>query len=758
MKKYLLHQFALVATLLGLSAIAWAVPTSGPYVTDPQHEYVQDATSEAIGSLNMVLCIMNALNVNDSGMLNVGPYIALVDMNKCDSKGSASDSSGGASGASAAKNYMNAVVDATRASSSDPMIAKVWMSMTDHGQKTKIWVKVTATQSPTEVPPYGVFRMDFIGKDAGNNSTQFNGFIDSAVGTIQYYETGQNSSNVALIMTAPQSTTSGSGSMTVGGNGMMPAASYDFNYNTDYFRRSDGTHDQCFDRTKANAKRSVWRLGTYDATTGERMDQANPGFPLTATYAGTTYYGFANYYGINFQGLDLNAIDDANPIIGLEVSDQRPNNSSTYTLSKVTGKLTKWTRSSSTLADMDGIPFTFGGDMTGKTTGNVAVTSWGQWQMKWNNTAGNFTITGTQACGGSNGCVITEITPVATVNNNAFDGMPLSGWSDSFGGNINIPPTTAPGTPGTPHTGSDPVYFFTQSLVLPGSNTAPAALHCINNCPDATSVAAANAYTTGTAGSPYGGSTGMQWFSAPDTAHTVDYTFDSAGLKHGTTAMIITNAAYFAASPMYQNGLMTGRMFATALDNTDCPNWVVSGSVCEPSNPTEYYTWSTGTGQWNQSMWLTKTSDSTVVVLDPPQNIPYVVPIGTAYGDWAGKTIQLQFNGFGNLWGVPGYCVNPVDNSPVDCSTPNTRYVPMFSIPDAATMTLNSTSMIVKALDAELRLNDLGAGATECSGMTLSTATPPSGGELDVSPGGADSIGNKPVVTDPPKVIDGVVQ
>jgi hypothetical protein len=250
----------------------------------------------------------------------------------------------------------------------------------------------------------------------------------------------------------------------------------------------------------------------------------------------------------------------------------------------------------------------------------------------------------------------------------------------------------------------------------------------------------------------------MQWFFAPDTAHTVDYTFDSAGLMSGSTAMIITNAAYFAASPMNQNGLMTGRLFDTVLDGSNCPNWVPVNSVCEPANPTAYYTWSTGTGQWNQSLWLKKISDNSVVVLDPPQNIPYTVPSGAAYGTWAGKTIQLQFNGFGNLWGVPGYCVNPVDNSAVDCGTANSRYVPMFSIPDGATMTLNGTSMIVKALDAEVRLTDLGSGASQCSSMTLTTATPPSSGERDVSPGGAYSIGTKPTVTAAPKVIDGVVQ
>lgn len=742
-----IQRVAVLALLWLLSAAAFAAPSaSSPYNTDPQHEYVQDATSEAIGSVNMVLCIMNSMNISGSGMLNAGPYLALIDMSKCESHGNAGSSSGDASGASAAKNYMNAIVDASRASSTDPMIAKVWMAMTERGQKTRIFVKLTATQSPAEVPPYGVFRLDFIGKNMAG-VTQFNGFIDSATGTLQFYETGSNSSNVSLAMTA-SSTTSGSGTMTAG---VGTPATYNFNYNTNYFRRSDGTNDQCFDRLKANAKRSVWRLGTYNANDGSRVDQANPGFPVNASYQGSSYFGFANYHGINFQGLDLNVEADANPIPGLVVTDQRPNNSTTYSLSKVGGKLTKWTQSASTLANMDGIPFTFGGDMTGKVSGNNSVTGWGNWQMQWNQTAANFTITGTQACG-NNGCVITAVNPVATVNTNAFDGMPIAGWSDSFGGNINIPPT------GSAHAGTDSIYYFTQSLVLPGSGTAPSALYCLNNCPNATAVNAANAYTTGSAGSPFGGATGNQWFTAA-SGNTVSYTFDGGGLKNAGTAMIITNELFYNASPMYQFGVMTGRMFDSALLTTDCPNWVTPGNVCEPSNPTSYYTWSTGTGQWNQSMWLTKTSDSSLVAFDPPQNIQYVVPTGSDYGTWAGKSIQLQFNGFGNIYGIPGYCVNPVDNSPVDCSGPNVRYVPMFSIPDGATMTLGSTPLIVKALDAEVRLRDLGAGAVQCSAMTLSPLTLPSGGVHDMSsPSDAYYIGAKPTVTTPPKVIDGIVQ
>ncbi len=198
---------------------------------------------------------------------------------------------------------------------------------------------------------------------------------------------------------------------------------------------------------------------------------------------------------------------------------------------------------------------------------------------------------------------------------------------------------------------------------------------------------------------------------------------------------------------------MSGRLFDTAFASCG------TGNVCEPSAPSVYYTWSTGTSQWNQSMWLTKTSDGSAVAFDPPQNISYLVPTGVAYGSYAGKTIQLQFNGFGNLYGIPGYCVNPVNNSAADCSTPNVRYVPAFSIPDGATMSLNNTPLIVKALDAEIRLKDIGANASQCSNMPLAGQILPSSGTHDMSSSSdAFYIGVKPTVTASPKVIDGIVQ
>ncbi len=726
---------AAAAISLACATTAHAIPTDSAYAIDAQSEYVQDSTSDSISSLNMILCIFGSMGAGS--MVNAGPYIALVDMNKCDSKAV----SGGAAGAT---NYATAVLDVTRASNADPMIGKVWLSMTDQGNALDVFVHLSATQSPSAAQPYGLFRLDYLGKK--NGVTGFDGFVDSQASSISQYETGNNSNNTAMALSAT-STSAGAGTITsVGG----PA--FNFAYNANYFRRSDGTDDQCFDRSKANAQRSVWQYGTYNANDGSRVDMAHPGFQIVAVYGGTSYYGFANYWGINFQGLDLNSIADARPISGLTITDQRPTNTTSYTLSKVGGKLTKWTQQSTTLDSLNNIPFSFGADLT-NLTNNSALTGFQNWQVQWSSSTQTFSIIGTQQCG-SNGCVTTPLTTPATVNAAAFNNQPISGWADSYGGNINIPPT------GAPHTTADTLYYYLQSTVVPGS--ASLALYCLSQCPTAASLAAFQVGTAQT--SPYGNGTDQQWFSAA-SANTVAYSFDAGGLEDSSggtaVALVLEQPSQYPQGSTYaQNGINTGRLFTSPLVSANCPSMMPAGTVCEPANPANYYTWVTGSQQWQQSLWLN--AGSTVVAFDAPQNISYTVPNTPAYGSYAGVPILLQFNGFGNLSGIPGSCVDPANNAAVPCNTPNARYVPLFSIPDGATMSLTnpSTPLIVKALNAEIRLKNLGASASSsCAAMTLTTVPPPTGGTHDPSDS-ADAfyIGVKPVVTAAPKVIDGVIQ
>lgn len=738
----------LICGALGTLAgpLAAAPPSTSPYVTDPQNLSVQDETAEGIGSLNMVLCVIGS--TDPAALVNAGPYIALVDMNKCQAaKGGSIAAAGGAA------NFADAVVNVTRTSNADPMIARVWLSVPEpqQGGTTNVYAYLSATQSPSSAPPYGAFRLDYIGEMAGD--VEFNGYIDSDTpGVIKFLETGRGSSNTSLAMSA-SSTTSGSGTMVVGtdgGGGGSSPVTFNFAYNPSYFHRNDGTNDECFDRSLANASVAVSEYGTYNANDGTRVDQVNPGFAVLATYGGSSYYGFANYWGINFEGLD---IPDGTPVAALTVSDQRPGNTTNYALSKIGGKLTKWTEVSTTLGALDGIPFIYSGDLTGVASGNPEVTGVNNWVMQWSSSSAEFTIVGIQNCT-NDGCVVFAVNPVATVTAAAFNTIPVSGYANSYGGNINIPPT------GSPHASADAVFYYNQTTVIPG--TAALTLYCLSQCPTGAQLAG---YSSAALTTPFANGTDTQWFSAPSAVNTVSYTFDADGLVDAAGSPVILELAsqYPSGSPYTQNGIQTGWLVDSPPSNANCPAGMPAGSVCQPANPATYYTWQTGANQWNQSLWLTTGGE--IVPFDPPQNIAFTVPTGRAYGSYSGLPILLQFNGFGNLQGIPGYCVSPVDNSVEDCSVSGANYVPMFSLADGTTMTLPSlsgsttTPLVIKALQGSILLASLGSGAPQCSSMTLTPLALPSGGLHDPSnPSDSEYLGVMPVVTAAPQVVDGVVQ
>jgi hypothetical protein len=785
---------------------AWAAPAStSPYSTDVVNEYVQDETSDGIANLNMVLCIMHGLNPSDmltaKGVLNSSSgvtevkYLALVDKNKCDTKSraSSSNSTSGASGSTATPAYMTAIVDVTRGSNAtDPMVGKAWMTFNEQGNNFNISVKLTVSNDPVSSPPYGVVRMDYIGYLAGqvpgSASPMFNGYIDANGPTVNYLETGANSSNVALGLNA-QSTTAGSGVIQaqMNNNGTPVTVSYKFAYNPIDFARNDGSGDLCFDRSKANAQRSVWRYGVYDATSGVRIDQAHPGFPISGTASGitgvangTTMYGYASYWGINFGGVDQSAIaalPDGQVTAVANITDQRPGNTTVYNMYKNGGKLTQWTQSSTTLAHVDGIPFNHFGEgchlvnggsglgsipsPSGSPNSNCTATAqdYQNWVMQWDNTAGTFVLTGMQSCSPGSPCVLTTFAPVTVLQ--GFMHEPIEGYSDALGGDITIPlPAGDTSTSGSvAHAGGDTVYSYTQSTVLPGSASLNH-LYCLSNCPTSASLSSFTANPS--TASPFAAPTNTQWGAG---AQEITYSFGSSGLLDSTSAAVELTSS--PSNSPWQNGLMSGRLYTADLANgsgNPCPPAMGSNTpaaYCEPASPTVYYTYQTGPNQWNQTTWLT--AGGNPVAFDPPQNIAFTVPSDSTfvalYGSaWAGKPIQLQFNGFGNLYGIPGSCVDPQTNAAVDCSKGGARYVPAFALLDGTALTVGSASWLVRALDAELRLKSIACPAgLSTSGITVTVPTAQPHNPA-LSSDTAYYIGTAPSLTGSPAVIDGVLQ
>src|SRR5262245_27642007 len=163
MKKLIVRKGAealALATLVPAAVIAAPGSTSA-YVTDPQSSHVEDATSQGIGEVNMIVCIMSALRPD--ALVNQGDYIALVDKNKCDSEKRSSTANSGSTsdGAQGAASYVTATVNSSRASNSDPMIVKTWLELEEEGMKQTIFVHISASEAPSASNAYGVFRLDY---------------------------------------------------------------------------------------------------------------------------------------------------------------------------------------------------------------------------------------------------------------------------------------------------------------------------------------------------------------------------------------------------------------------------------------------------------------------------------------------------------------------------------------------------------------------------------------------------------------------
>ncbi|MBC7983503.1 MAG: hypothetical protein H7Y02_06580 [Candidatus Obscuribacterales bacterium] len=742
---------AIVAALsVGYTSFAVANPTAGsPYFTDSQSSHVEDATSRGIGTVNMITCVMSAMQPDE--LVNTGDYIALVDENKCNAeKRSGAGNSSSGDGAQAAS-YMTSIVNSTRASNTDPMLTKVWISEEEQDQQMTIFVRTSASQAPSANNPFGVFRLDFCGKaDSGPTTCMMNGFLDAQAGSLGFYQDEAGSGTTALQLTSV-GTTTGSGKLSITENqgGMNVNQEFTFAYDQSLFLRGD----QCFSRDAADpdTRFSVWRYGLYDAITGARVTR-NSGFPIEYMSGGQTYHGYMGYWGLSLPP-DAGSLASGATINKVDYGSGNAPTSTAFTLVKADGKLTKYTRQTTTLDKLDQIKITtfVGNDANNFFSG---ATPNSQYEVYWDNAAGNFKAVAQVNCG-QNGCQTQSIEPEQAVAVTYFTPRGgLQGWSQSLGGEVFI---NLSGVTGPVQSTSVNVSYRVQDLVYPAD--MPAQLYCLNNCPTA---AGLNAYFNQNTGTSPFGSSFNNWNSTA-AANVVSYTTNAQSallLDSAALPVAFTDSNALQQHPEFQHGVRSGRLF-TSLAAAECSTG--SGTYCDfkVNEASVYYVWETGANNWNQFAAV-KDSSGTVVLFDAPLQVNYTVPTGAQYGQYAGKNIVLQYGGFGDLWGIPGQCVSRLTNQPVGCDTQDARYVPEFVIPMSdvtGVVTSGQTNFLVKWLDREIRFarKDL----TVCSALVAPTnVTLPTAAGLrnPADPSSTFYIGVKPTVTTAPRVIHGDVK
>ena len=141
--------------------------------------------------------------------------------------------------------------------------------------------------------------------------------------------------------------------------------------------------------------------------------------------------------------------------------------------------------------------------------------------------------------------------------------------------------------------------------------------------------------------------------------------------------------------------------------------------------------WATGPNAWNQFAAL-KDAGGEFVTFDPPLQLNYTVPTGAAYGAYAGRNIVLQYNGFGDLFGIPGKCVSLVTNEAVSCNTAEARYVPEFMIPfGKAKVVREGTGVTLVTYGATLQRALTAANAVAEEGIDVEVIDPRTLSPLD---------------------------
>lgn len=761
--------------MAGVPAVEAAPAANSPYDTDVQSSYVQDATSESIGQVNMIACIMHGLRPD--ALVNQDPYIALVDKNKCDAQKSAGADSGTAAGASQAPNYMTAVVVSTRASNSDPMIAKAWLSFTENGNPVTVFAHISATEAPSDANPYGTFRLDYCGKagdGSGGGACMMNGFMQGGSGTLSYYEedsNGGNGSQTTALKLTSVGTTSGSGSLSLQ-DSQNGASAFNFAYDQTYFLRQDPQGAaQCFARSAQDPGTgfSVWQYGLYDSATGEHIDR-NSGFPIQYSNGGVTYQGFLGYYGLSLPPAAMATIATGST---LQKVDYNNNGAATASYSAVIngGRLVRNTRKSRTLKSLDQIHFNAWVSFSAAGLPDTNT----QYEVYWDDASGKFVATAEMRCDGPGGCQTIPLTPgpVSLDPSLWASSGGVQGWSQSVGGDLFV---DLHGVSGAVDSLNTTVVYHVQDLVYPDDANKPATLYCVNNCPTSATL---QAYFTqpqgGNVQSPFVTATNGN-FQPVQAGGVVTYTVDANAVltggdgASGSSGAVFTDANAYQQFPMFQNGVMSGRLFANMTD-AQCGSNPAQYCDWSVNNAEVYYQWQTGPGSWNQFSAV-KDNSGAFVHFDPPLQVSFHVPSGAAYGSYQGATLTLQYANFGNLWGIPGTCVSATTNAPVaDCSQPNTRFVPQFVIPydttDGVVVATDdnggTTSYLVKWLQREIRFARKDPAVCTTAPENLQ---PPSNVQLpaqadlkDPSNSSSDVyMGTEPTVTTAPRVVDGDVK
>lgn len=737
---------------IGLKAISSSsLPANSDYNNDDTTTYVEERSAEAFDIINEILC--SFAQTGYTSMMNLGDYKAQIDLSQCsssnDSASGAGQSSQNQSSGSNQPDYETWTVNSARADAASPHIVKLWIHEQSNGTEPEklIEAKLTITEAVSATNPYGLFTLNFLshpasGGNANTSQEMFKGFLktelDSTTGQVLLkfivdggFDTDGNSVNdmtfvqrVTLNRAADGSTGTGSISDYSTGSFGTTSESYNIAFNLSNFRRVDASNTEvCLSRTTFDE--TAWRYGLYDSA-GARVTR-NSGFPVKYTSGGTDYYGWIGYWGLWFPN---NVTPGNGDTLNKLTYSSTGTTETPYTLFKSSGKLIRHTRKTATLGEIKSIPLQWHDQGTNT-----------EYQVEWNGT--NFVKT---ASLNQSTWLWQNISPQTTLDLTALDWTELNFWSNALGGSVQVKLGSCSYDNGTQKfscSASDAtsLIYYLEDMVYP-TETIPATLACFESCPDPANLTAAN---------PFFDTSAYQFQNLQPSDPSLQYaayTFDSTNMVLKSSG---TSVVQSAANSAYSWGIRSGPLFELTSANLSALACDYnSNQTCAwqaRSNLTTFYSWETGLNDWNKFTALT--SGGTYLTFDPPLPVKYT-------HTWSGgttSTFYLEYGGFGELWGIPGKCVDQDTGADTACG-PSTRWIPEFSIAEGANMingVNNTTEYIVKPLEKEQRMSSV--AASNCSGLSLSSYT------LPVITDFTDpDLEAEPAVSGAPAVIGGVLQ
>ncbi len=704
-------------------------PADADYNTDVQHAWVYDPSMDALGTVNMILCLIKQTGYSE--LVNEGTYLAQIDEAACDKGSDQSSSGSGQSSGSNAKRPNIWTVHSQRASNSADEIVECWVPNDNDGDfgPMKIWVRMLVSEGVSAQNPFGVFVLNFAGVPIG-------GTIDDAVfqGTLRTLDVAQGSVGFSFYMARGdinqppaqnqhaevlQANVHMVGDLTQGvarirrqersndppnGDTGIVASEYLIAFDPTHFLRSkDGDPGSCLSRTTFQT--SVWRYNLYDSSTGMRVER-NSGFGFR-TQAGD--YGWIGYWGLWVQpGVSLSNGDTVTQDIYGE------SNPPVYTLVLAPGKLIKNTKHTLDLTLVGTETFSWW-DFTNPNQRPAqyrVVYQGAQWleTAVWNDQ--------TQQYDPLPQPVVIDVTSIGYLNM----------WSDSLGGQVSYVD------------GDTFITYYAREFVNGASGlftggATQVDLYGFQNCLNAG--VTQNQAELGDV------------FLPPSNDVTVSYHYvfkqDDLTLYYDTDGAGTLVPAGLVPGAVPQTGPFTwGMQSGPMLESTAN---LTSPGECWTQNT--FYTYETGANTWNHYASVVDRQGQ-AVVFDPPLQFSYTHLLANdrnVDGTYDGHSYLLGYGGPGNLYGIPSAGVDLDGDGNPD------RWYPLFSIADGVAMGRNGTEFVIKAIEMEQTLAD---DTGNCAGLDITTA-----GTLvlpDASGYTPPDIGPPPAITDPPRVIEGAVQ